>query len=1041
MAQVIYLGNGSDGGQVPVDSTPTPRATRSMLRAMIRPRPPSSKKISHGNPENIVTGDLSRTDAVFLYWSTAPNGGGQVHGWPQDTSFAFPNQTGDLTLYAQWGITTGLTGGGVTTHYAFYYDETLQQTATNPSGVEPARTNSMVHDCEAVDFKWMQAQFPGVDITKATTLPIPVYVTVLTGGANTTAQIRLKPGPTGPASAMRPLIVAEVVEIFDACPEQGLGFRGRRRQRGELRGGLVAVPDRAVPTGQRLGHGLVQHRHAASLAQHLASGKQPPRRNSTHRPVRRTGTGTHYGSRKDYVNQRQAVGRATAPATGCSLLFIYYLYHQLGFTDPADHRQRAGPGFQRQSDRRRVPARRLPEPDRTTLPIRSRIFASLLAAAYPPDQVSSIPGPNTDDPWPIGSPELLSAPRTPGAPTRSTTSSPRGGPTPTASTWRWTASAETSGGTTSIPPDHRLRRRYGRALRHAANRYLPEPQSQGPAADPVRLRRQLCAAARDLPGNGETPAAVNSSINVLGTAFPATTEFFFLAGADPYFTNVVNDPTGPTNVSVPWLSEDLQGLHCHARGVARLANPGAGGPQFVENSSGTGVFDSQGAYNYIQKLLVHLNQTYGDPNGGVDPFAVGSNIIPQQQTEFTADSSVTPFSTIGGNTYNNYSFAIARVRLKGTQAAGAATGVRVFFRLWGTQTADTGWDPTYTYLSHNDGSGNPLWPQAPSDDHTIPFFATSAQPNFTTTNDPEFQTGGFTDTGANNLTITIEQGDSQWSYFGCFLNVNDGSVLVNGVAVPNAFPGTHHCLVAQIAYPGAPIETPPGTVPTTPESGGQLAQRNLQVTTTDNPGPSSTHRVPQTFDVKPSGPPPTSGPLAGRPDELMVDWGEIPPGSTARIYWPAVSSAEVIKLASWMYGVHPLTAADANTIEVKTIKGVTFVPIPQGTGQWFAGLFTLDLPQTVVTGEEFDIVVRRIGKRPLRTPPPPPPPPPHRPRRRSRRAPRRRSPCPGDGAPAAPSTLTCPNPARRPERRPRPRSRRSATTGSPTSATSSAPSR
>jgi hypothetical protein len=309
--------------------------------------------------------------------------------------------------------------------------------------------------------------------------------------------------------------------------------------------------------------------------------------------------------------------------------------------------------------------------------------------------------------------------------------------------------------------------------------------------------------------------------------------------------------------------------------------------------------------------------------------------------------------------------------MKGLPAAGSATGVRVFFRLWGTQTADTGWDPTYTYLSHDDGSGNPLWPLAPSDNHTIPFFATSAQPNFTATNDPEFQTGGFTNTGANNLTIAIEQGDSQWSYFGCFLNVNDGSVLVNGIAIPNALPGTHHCLVAQIAYPSAPIETVGGSVPT-PESGDQLAQRNLQVTTTDNPGPPSTHRVPQTFDVKPSSALPTSGPLAGRPDELMIDWGTVPPGSTARIYWPGVSSAEVIQLASWMYGVHPLRASDAHTIEVKTVDGATFVPIPEGTDEWFAGLFTLELPQTVVTGQEFDIVLRRIGKRPLRTPPHPP---------------------------------------------------------------------
>jgi hypothetical protein len=204
-------------------------------------------------------------------------------------------------------------------------------------------------------------------------------------------------------------------------------------------------------------------------------------------------------------------------------------------------------------------------------------------------------------------------------------------------------------------------------------------------------------------------------------------------------------------------------------------------------------------------------------------------------------------------------------------------------------------------------------------------------------------------------------------------------VSVNGVAIPNAFPGgTHHCLVAQIAYPGAPIQTVGTSVPT-PESGDQLAQRNLQVTTTDNPGPASAHRVPQTFEVKPSGAPPTHGPLAGRPDELMIDWGEVPPGSTARIYWPAVSSAEVIQLASWMYGVHPLMAADAYTIEVKTFKGVTYVPIPQGTGEWYAGLFTVDLPQTVRTGQEFNIVVRRIGKRPVRVSPPPPPPPPPQP--------------------------------------------------------------
>ena len=166
----------------------------------------------------------------------------------------------------------------------------------------------------------------------------------------------------------------------------------------------------------------------------------------------------------------------------------------------------------------------------------------------------------------------------------------------------------------------------------------------------------------------------------------------------------------------------------------------------------------------------------------------------------------------------------------------------------------------------------------------------------------------------------------------------------------------------------------------------------------------------------------------------MIDWGEVPPGSTARIYWPAVSSAEVIQLASWMYGVHPLMAADAYTIEVKTFKGVTYVPIPQGTGEWYAGLFTVDLPQTVRTGQEFNIVVRRIGKRPVRVSPPPP-------RRRLSRRCRlgRRPPQRSNRSGVAAATSSRLTRSRRHMRRPR---RRPAIIGSPTSVeTSLVPSR
>ena len=128
MAHVIYDGNGSDGGQVPVDSN----------------------TYASGATVNVAApGNLSRTGAVFLYWNTAANGGGTIQD--SSTTFPFPNQTGDLTLYAQWGVTTGLTGGGVTAHYEFFYDESLG----GPGGIEPARTNAVIAACEA-DFAWMQ---------------------------------------------------------------------------------------------------------------------------------------------------------------------------------------------------------------------------------------------------------------------------------------------------------------------------------------------------------------------------------------------------------------------------------------------------------------------------------------------------------------------------------------------------------------------------------------------------------------------------------------------------------------------------------------------------------------------------------------------------------------------------------------------------------------------------------------------------------------------------------------------------------------------
>jgi hypothetical protein len=240
---------------------------------------------------------------------------------------------------------------------------------------------------------------------------------------------------------------------------------------------------------------------------------------------------------------------------------------------------------------------------------------------------------------------------------------------------------------------------------------------------------------------------------------------------------------------------------------------------------------------------------------------------------------------------------------------------------------------------------------------SLPFFATA---NFID-NPGDYQTGGV-----NNQTIEIpSRHDYAWAFYGCFLNVNDVNNEYNGQPVQHWLAGSaHNCLVAQIAYQYAPIENVNGVIEN-PGISDKLAQRNLQVTTSGNPGFPATHRVPQTIDVRPSPPAQSTDrtSILSYPDEIMIDWGKTPLGSVASIYWPAVSATSILQLATPLYSKQQLTAADPHTIQWKVTSSVTYIPIPSGTGGSFAGLLTVDLPATVRDGNEFDIVVRRITTR------------------------------------------------------------------------------
>ncbi len=477
------------------------------------------------------------------------------------------------------------------------------------------------------------------------------------------------------------------------------------------------------------------------------------------------------------------------------------------------------------------------------------------------------------------------------------------------------------------------------------------------------------AVNNDFPSTGITPVAMSAEIKfgsaALGSAqdLTASTEMFLAAGAAPYFTNV-----DPQQGNAFYLSQDLRVFTITP--TANNQTPIDNVPFTFQGGNPT-TLDTAAAYSYIRALITHFNNTYSDP-GGADPFDLNHPVLPGQGNALTGDSTVTPATANPSDTahpYMNYNFALARVRLQGASGmAGEAPDVRVFFRMFTTQTFDTDYINTAGAVSSNDPNITyPSLPKASPDAPTSPLPGTDASGNINGCTLPFFAAADQSDlaTGGVNLqTIEIPSGrDQTWTYFGCFLNVYDTTLEIGGHDPQYWLPASEHCcLVAEIAFSGTPIENENGIVEN-PGNSSLLAQRNLQVKPSGNPGFPATHMIPQTFDARPS-PLAFGAGISAYPDELMIDWGDTPDGSTAEIYWPQVNSADVLNLAASLYPTVTLKAVDGHTIGCTVGAGYyTYVPIPRGGNASFAGLMTLQLPNGIRAGESFDIVVRRLTSR------------------------------------------------------------------------------
>ncbi len=303
-----------------------------------------------------------------------------------------------------------------------------------------------------------------------------------------------------------------------------------------------------------------------------------------------------------------------------------------------------------------------------------------------------------------------------------------------------------------------------------------------------------------------------------------------------------------------------------------------------------------------------------------------------------------------------FNFAVCRVRYRAL-SVDAAT-VRVFIRAFPASTTATTYDPTTTYRSSTSGGTKiPVLGVTSGELTTIPFFA-----------GPRVDTGSHsmdTQTDAANVQTILHDpsGNERDAYFGVWVDINqtvarfplnpvgDGPYASGRLSIQQLVRNIHQCLVAEIAFDPDPIASG-----TSPAASDKLAQRNLSIVQSDNPGSLASHRIPETFEIKATH---EILPPGWTPDEIMIDWGNVPAGAEATIFLPGAHTGEVLDLAAKLYGMTTLRRVDDHTLACRA-EGATWIPVPPGAGPGYAGLLTIDLPPTVKRGQAYTVVVRQI---------------------------------------------------------------------------------
>jgi Pro-kumamolisin, activation domain len=442
---------------------------------------------------------------------------------------------------------------------------------------------------------------------------------------------------------------------------------------------------------------------------------------------------------------------------------------------------------------------------------------------------------------------------------------------------------------------------------------------------------------------------------------PASAQVTFMKQPDPYINQ------GPQTW---WLSNDIL-----------LFQVAEGGSQF-------GVPMGNDPFAFLSAVTSALEN--GTPQGT----AGGQSFDSNTQEDFEV-LTVAPQNT-AHPPQNVYNFAVARVHYQAL--TNKAQSVRVFFRLFAANSTATDFQPGSTYERFP--AVYPV-PTAQYFQNVIPTLGASGgeyvsvpcfgegRASATQAGSPNTLPSLQTPDGFNVRDLQKTGGPVHDTFYGCWLDINQSAPVLpamvpagnqngpwptgSGVTVEplrQAFiVNEHQCIMAEIAFDPDPIATG-----TQPFNSDKFAQRNISWSYVANPGVAASRQALEPFEVRPT---PAATAAGEWPDELMIDWNNVPVGQPAEIYLPAVDVAAVLTTAGQLYGLPRLTQVDAHTIGCTT-GGVSYIPLPKGSGNGanFVGLLSVNLPYGIRKGQLYTVLVRQLTNATgIGAPPPPPPPP------------------------------------------------------------------